>query len=30
MEKPDRKGSLRKDRLKRHDHVKIQLLKAFG
>jgi len=30
MEKPDRKGSLQKQRLKRHDHGKIELLKVFG
>jgi hypothetical protein len=30
MEKPDRKVSLRKQRLKRHDHVKIELLKVVG
>ena len=30
MEKPDRKESLRKQRLKRHDHGKLELLKVFG
>jgi len=30
MEKPDRKGALRKQRLKRHDRVTIELFKVFG